>query len=348
MSRSETLVSSVENFLDVHTAWQADENQSVITEEYQTAIEDLLFTFAEGDMPSDLREVDRAVDGLRREWDRFSEYVSQSNPNPDRQFWGAVEQLERIHQGVIAPPQKPLESIKQLMEQKVSPTQIAIIYSHNGAGPFMHRGVPQPHKVIEEYSNPGSVLPAGFVHPAHAAKQKAAQEAKDRWVSRQKAKASAAPKAGPETFAELFAQGVTVEQIALIKCCSESEVLAEAKKLGVTPKTLEAIGRGPFDPEMSESDHHFLKGYTTAAEAVTDDPADVDDESGEDIEEDADEEIQPEPLSDEELRQEIIERSEAGENSATIASELGITVQKAAAVVASYRRQMSASGEQNG
>lgn len=338
MSRTQTLMDSVENFLVIHENWSKDENQPVLTDEYQQGLEDLLFTYADGDMPSEMREMDRAVSILQTEWEKYVEYVTKSEPNPRDEFWAAVSRLRGVRDGVVNPPDRPLETVKQLMDQKVAPSQIAEIYAHNGKGPFMRNGIPQPHLVQLEYDKPGSVLGEEFVHPAQAEKLKAAEEAKARWEARRAAKEASKPKPGEETIQELHQQGLTVEQAAAVKCCTSAEIVAEAAKLGLTFPEWTATSRSVYDKAMTEADQRFVEGLEARREAeaapVEAQPEAQDDEIDEDPEED-DEEL---------IELEIIEAHERGEDSTVIARNLkkahpGLTVQKVAGVIRSYKNQ---------
>ncbi len=337
-NRTEDLLQSVDNFLSVHQQWSEDNTIEVLTEEYEQGIGDLFNEFSEGDMPGGMRELDRAVESLRMEWEAYEGYVSKASPMPNSAFWSAVAKLRSVRDGARDPDERPLESVELLHRQGVSPHQIAIIYSHNGIGPFMRNGIPQLHLVEQEIAKPGSVIGKDFVHPAKIEQARKSKEAKERWKQRTAATRRQAPTPGQESFEELLRQNLTVEQIAIIKCCSHDEVLAEANKLGIKPAdpvNLTTL-RAPHEPKVTKAQEQSL-GTPNLPEVTEDDePGDEGDEE----EDDVGELLDP-------LELQALEMSDKGISATQIAKDLNLKTAECAAMLKAAKKkrdEASASG----
>lgn len=191
MERSDILVASVLNVCKLRDAW-LESGTPRISNDFVEAMDELTGVFDDGDIPAECRVLFNEYPKVREEWRQFGEYASERNPSPRQAFFSALATMEQYlieHDDEWEAP--PLESLKDLSEQKVSYRQMCYIYSHKGKGPFMRKGVPQPHLVKREMDKPGTVLcgewlgPDGkFQHPATRERLAASQRVEKRLVQR--------------------------------------------------------------------------------------------------------------------------------------------------------------------
>lgn len=235
--RETDLLSAVDLFLQQYALWVEAEHQDLLTDEFQDSLLAMVDEFAVGDMPGSCRDLDDVVRSLGRVWAEYEEQVSQQEPMPRSTFWEAVERLAETRRGQKPWEAKPLESVAMLHAQGVTHRQIALMYSYsptgqdrNRVGPFWRNGVPQDHLVEKELQNPGSVIPADFVHPADLAARQSEALRRQRRLQRIETLATTAPvNKPPESIEELLRQGVSVRQIAKMHGVSVAVVLEEAK-----------------------------------------------------------------------------------------------------------------------
>lgn len=194
MDRSDVLVASVLNVCKLRDAWM-ESGAPRISNDFVEAMDELTAVFDDGDIPADCRVLFNEYPQLREEWRRFGDYASDRNPAPVQGFWNILTAMENYlldHADDFEAP--PMETLKELMEQKVPYRQIAIMYSHRGKGPFMRKGVPMPHLVKRELDKPGSVITAdmreggslegAYIHPAVTERLAAGRRVEKRLIQR--------------------------------------------------------------------------------------------------------------------------------------------------------------------
>ena len=238
-AREDDLIIAVLDTLQ-QRAIQLNSEEPQLATEFMTAVGTMIDTFQNGDIPRDCLSLFRQVEKLKAEWDDFEMYVSPKEPRPRNPFWLILNEIE--NELTYAPPQVndvPTESVAELKKQGVTDYQICTIYGHEGKGPFMKNGLPQPHLVRAEMARPGSIIPKEFEHPRLAGEREKA--AKYRNPVAQRASElreersariieEAAPPApiGAESIEELLLAGVPEVQIVKIKQCTMAEI-GEAK-----------------------------------------------------------------------------------------------------------------------
>lgn len=222
-SHSENLNALAAELIRYHKVWQTDQNRPDPDDPYWDRVNMLINAFESGEIPADCRRLAVVVSQLQQAAERFEQRDDQNNyyPRDEIGFWQAVEQLQKTIAG--KPPEqalKPLESIKELVEQKVNHWQIAKIY-----GLLDDSGEPQPHLVQKEIDNPGSVINKDWIDP-RVKELRANEDAADRYATQlQESKGQAAKRTPcPETPAELWQQKVSVEQSAKMLCKTVDEV----------------------------------------------------------------------------------------------------------------------------
>jgi hypothetical protein len=329
MDRETELVEVVSRFLQVHNAWANSPTEN-LTEEYENAAEIMLRGFESGDVPERCRALLGRVDYARSQWQSFQAYRSKLHPKPRDAWWSAVEALLKEVEGLAVDEERYIEPVYLLLEQKVGVNQIAHhIYGHNGVGPFLKNGVPQPQLIYKEGREPGSVLGADWVHPAEAERRAARKAYLAQRLEQTRALAKAHADA-PETIDELLEQGVGVKQIAQMKGVSMNDVIQIAKKLGKDV--------GPVPAPIVVPTPESLAG------PIADDDLDFDDDDDDEDEDDDDstDESSDVTASIDPVDARILELSAAGKSAAEIGKELNVTTQKAAAVVRAHKGRQPA------
>jgi hypothetical protein len=286
--REDELILAAQRMLDEHEAWENSDSQQ-IPESFLIAVDDCCTTWHAGDIPERCRSVLPTVERLTTHWREFETYASNREPIPRREFWEAMGAIRNAL--TWAPPvvqEFYCESVQELLDQKVTPRQIALIYSHEGKGPFMVDGQPQPVLVQREARTPGSVLPVDFKHPRTLAEQ-AARERYSNFVAyrakslkecgnRQHGTEIAPHLApvGPEAVEDLIGQGLNDHQISVTKSMPLDEVRRmreelDAAKRGAARATIPFPSNVTDDedaPEITDGQiADYLAGNPTATNA---------------------------------------------------------------------------------
>lgn len=340
MSRETELLSAADKFIATHNQWVDSPESKLITQGYEDALLECVREFASGDLPATCRSLAAAVDALSDEWSDYEGYVSQSAPMPKDTFWEAVQKLITERVGSTPDTRKPIEPVRVLLKQKVTPRQIAVIYSHNGNGPFMRNGIPQEHLVYKESETPGSVIPKDWTHPADEARLAESRKTEDLRITRLASKGTTF-KPCPESIEELLRQKVFPNQIAQMRGCSVEQVLAEAERLSI-PTT--ASAKESLD---------LARQHNPALPAAEDDApylGDDDDETelAEEADVEAAGEAEAEVSSELPVEEQIAALADDGLTSKQIADRLGISIQKAAGVIRRLKQQAPEAVAANG
>lgn len=214
--RAEQLVELVAEFLRVHNAYVEDDNQQNPTEVYWDALEAVLDSFAEGEIPASCRELAAAVERLAEEFEVYDNRHNVSVMYPHEAFWTARQAVATLFEQSKARELPPLESIAQLDAQKVSHRQIAQIY-----GFVDQQGRVLPHLVQKELDSPGSVTKTpGAIDgrtwrdPRIVDDEPSAERHHSELLAKRQAVAEVDQQACPESARDLWEQGVSVNQAA--------------------------------------------------------------------------------------------------------------------------------------
>lgn len=214
MSRATDLFEAVDRFTDAHDTWADDQNSSHPTLSYWNALDAMLATFENGDLPAECRELASRVWALAQERVKFDASEAAS---PGHSFWLARERLADMAKRTRESPEKRhLEPIAELHRQNVPHEQIARIW-----GLVREDGSGKAYLVQQELNSPGSVITPDFVHPDDALRLREAQESRRRYLelSSQLGQQAIQTKIEedppcPETPLELWLQNVSVRQAA--------------------------------------------------------------------------------------------------------------------------------------
>lgn len=259
MATSTTAKQMAELFIQTHNAW-VDSPHDLLTDEYEEALKACVDEFKTADMPSDMRDLLDAVAELGVRYDAYEDYVTKRQPMPRSEFWAAVSMVKDALAGQEITYQRTIEPVDMLLAQGVSHNQIAHhIYGCNGEGPFLRNGVTNSAAILQEVKEPGSIIKV-WVHPNERERVATDRKREARRLERLEQKTSVNIPVGPETFEELFKQGVPINQIADIKQCSVEQVMAEAKRIGVKPvlalntNTISPYENAPSAAQLRQAD----------------------------------------------------------------------------------------------
>src|SRR5262245_59244008 len=115
--RSEQLRTVAQEFCQMHDAWVNDEHRSIIDGIYSSAIDNLLKTFSDGDIPADCRELAEAVGEFSKQVQEFDDNGDQVPPEGS-DFWKAREGIAEVLQDERQVNRRAaLEPIARLREQ---------------------------------------------------------------------------------------------------------------------------------------------------------------------------------------------------------------------------------------
>jgi len=212
-------------------------------------------SFEAGDIPDEVRALEETLGPLANEYDNFLDNESDLAGYPQQSFWAAFEKFrETIERPQQETPLRPLESIKQLHDEKVTHNQIAKMY-----GLVDERGNPQGHLIQKELDAPGSVIGPDWKDPRVKELEAKRSAASRHAAAIQKAR-TPNPKAPPcpETPRELWEQRVSVEQSAKMLQQTEDEVRAQFAK---------------WDDEVHQATKDKAKANTPPAKPAQTNPA---------------------------------------------------------------------------
>lgn len=254
--RQQFLTDVTKSFLEARVAWVESETP-YITAGLEQAVDDLVESFGEGDIPGELRRLERTVtDELAPHWSAWKRVAALSKDNtllPSGDFWKAVDHLEDALQLAEPRPVQEVETIAELKAQKVSDAQICKIY-----GWIDGNGTPEIWRLQEEIREPGKHT-ENWVNPNERRRQE--QEAREKDVSkrianRQASKIKQLTEPGPESIETCLRQGLSLRQTMKITKKNRDEILAEAQRLGLPapPENYEdpRTKRSPMEPEIAE------------------------------------------------------------------------------------------------
>lgn len=262
-ARENEILQAVDRFLKEHNEWASSTDRETPDEDYWDAYDEMIRVVDEGDTPRSLRQLVAGVGTLDRERIKFDHSQEDADDQmPHAEFWAAREDLAHVRTTQARDDialLKPLETIQELREQKVTDSQIAKIY-----GLFMANGEPASHLIQREIDKPGSVIDAKWVDP-RVREIRAEREAKEResdedareGLSARRRRAEQEEKPCPETPHELWEQKVSVAQSAKMLKMTETKVAELFKRFAKEREDMLAgkgapKNRAPAEPESSD------------------------------------------------------------------------------------------------
>lgn len=243
---------------------------------------------------------------------------------PTADHWKAWEALEDYAVAQKQRPVPPVESIKDLYDQKVPERQICGIY-----GFLLPNGSPDFAKIRQERDAPGTHVKPGFLTPTQlqimARQSQLVSDIRGDRLKRN-AKLRAATLEAPESIEELVRGGVSLDQICKMKRVSAAAVKAECESLGVPVPAEDYSGTllqpGAYDraksPEFERAQDAFLNA-APGADAATDEMP-----SGLSLEEE---------VGEANLEEQVIVYAQGGMDARAIAAEVKQPISKVKAIL---------------
>lgn len=258
--RKREIIAAVSTMIDEHDRWAADPDApEVPTQRMEFAIDAAILECSHGDVPGDCRQLVAAMELLAGEWSLYKSGKWGAGQRPLESFWNAFRSVMTARQGATRAVRKSIEPVAELIRQKVSHQQIALIYGGE-RGPFMVEGSIQVALILQEAKEPHSVVPADWVHPNEIEReQQELDDLKGRLAAMQEQPQHST---GSSTVEQMLRSGANVQQIAMVKKISDNEVRAIAAGLGIEPVELESLTgsvRSPYDREIQEEQDTALQ-----------------------------------------------------------------------------------------
>ena len=274
--RRNYLLAVVDNLLTEHEAW-SDDDAPGLSADLEARITETCDQFADGDIPGDCRKLDRLVDKLREQWMAFDSrrglVRETTDLIPDGAFWSVLEEIRKARAKATEVTYAPLETLAQLDAQKVSDRQICIIYGWAKSAqdsPEVWRKALQT--LAEERAEPGRHLGREvFVHPMERERQ--ARQEQSRQIAERIREATArrlkeANDSPPESWEQLFTEGVSAKQIARMMHVTVDEVFSKAAELGFDAPSVDyedvRNARAPQEPELPEATERAMRHASRA------------------------------------------------------------------------------------
>lgn len=259
MSRITEILQAVDQLLKVHDDWEADDTAPVQpTEAFEQAIITAIETGDNGDVPAQCREICQALARLRVEWDAYAAgHARTADHRPIGRFWGAFRNLINCRAGAETYTPKQPEPVWMLIEQKVTYHQIAFhIWGHRGQGPFITAsGQPDIEKILDEAKNPGKWT-KDWIHPDQLAIANHRQGELKRRLSAVSVREDVPQTVEKASIEDMLREGQYPDVIARVKHTTLEEVMAVAKKHGLTPNERPNLAamRAPQEPSLPGAD----------------------------------------------------------------------------------------------
>ncbi len=256
----------------IHNWAKDDTLPPPVPDEVALAIEQTDMVCHSGDIPQSCQSLVTAVSRLlveHKKYENYEEGARQPNNAPSPSWWGAAKAVVQSRQGIERPKSYRRESVKVLLAQNVSRTQIAsTIYGHRGVGPLMQaNGTPDDFLIDKEAAEPGSVLIGypDWVAPWEATQSQAAKDSIASQLEALDRREAGRRYNDPETVEQMLRGKCYVQQIMRGKGVTRKQVLEEAERIGVDaidqpgwqPDPVDVflgddVERTPFDKEAME------------------------------------------------------------------------------------------------
>lgn len=268
VQRKDQIVHAVKQLVDVHDAWVADEQATLVTENFVDAAEYAINVCTHGDLPADCRELARAVEGFGKLW---AAYQASGDVRPPAGIWGAFKEMVRALEGATREVSRTIEPVHVLYDQLTADKfsgrdeQIARMYGQRvelpnskpkWTGPFFDNNErpdselifqqAQFEKGVKGYER---VLPEGWIHPAEEARTKLHNADFENRLERIDDLKTDEKHEDPATIEAMLREGAYVSQIAKAKHVTEEAVRAVAAEHGIEATEFEGYGAHRSDHE---------------------------------------------------------------------------------------------------
>ena len=239
MSEPSQILEAVDNLLQIHEDWANNPDPAlkyIPPKELEDSANYLFEVSMYADVPATLRELVAAVDEFRLQWELYATgAIEQNTGGPKATLWRALNKVIATRAVSSELRVKRPEPVKVLLDQKVTPQQIALsIYGYDGKGPFVKDGEIQFELIKQEAENPGSVIPPEWIPPYEEARLRQHHiQVKRRTAQVDDMIEKTSPK--PQDPVSLLREGQFIDVIAEVCNLTQAEVRGIAKVIGVEP-----------------------------------------------------------------------------------------------------------------
>lgn len=270
-TRKETLTIAIKELIHVWKEWRFDRELHDLTEDFKNAVIRTCELYRRGDIPAELRKIDKLVEELHREWN-FLANTMDSTPEgqpvyPRPEFWRALEMIDAEATRTIVQKKSYPRPEGQLLRDAALPgmtePQLCRMYGFTSDG--TGRGKPDHGQLHAALDDPKAYFAA---HPEWKWPEQRRDEIRDeeqqqreaelmvQWRRRVKS-AEAMAKGAQETIEELLElPNITAKQICRMKrvdgrpmTLQELTEYCEARGLETPPWEAAGIGVGDSDEE---------------------------------------------------------------------------------------------------
>lgn len=219
-----------------------DKLPNSVPDDLAAAIENSELINHQGDIPQSCQELIWKLSTLaenQRKYDAGHEDCKERNGEPTQRWWASMREVIKARSGAEGVRHIRMESVKDLLEQKVSRMQIAgSIYGRRGSGPLMQsNGIPDDFLIDKEAATPGSVLIGwpDWIPPWEQEIQRQQRLKVQGQLTALEKRSEPRQYTDPATIEEMLKDGCYVQQIEKGKHVSREVVLEAAAKLGIKP-----------------------------------------------------------------------------------------------------------------
>lgn len=216
-NRRKYLFTCIQEAITEHGVWSSEGGEIAVLPDgrFDRALTALFEAFETGDMPEELRPIDRILGDFQRDYREYHDRMALSqnwNLSPPASMAGLMSKLSDLFVQIQMPPAPDIESIAELDKLKVSDAQIARMYGWTKID-----GSPDVHRVqVQRREAPDKRRPNPLNEQREAARQREAKRMEEA-VARQQKREEAANAVAPESIEELIEQGVSGQQICDMK-----------------------------------------------------------------------------------------------------------------------------------
>lgn len=271
VERKHEILKAVDEFRDAFQRWLNDDRSDEIEEHgpLADAIDMMVAVCAAGHTPEQCLPLAIAVQRLGVEWDRYNAgQWTEPLKTPMPSFHAAVTAIEEARKEAAPPKKRPRDDVAELIAQKVSMRQIAIMFGYRNPvtkewhGPFFTDGRHDETLIRREAGTPGSVIPEDWEHPREVEERRRFQEDMQNRLTRIDRRANdASAKAGKRKVkpTEKDVVEYLANEHAYPAMCVKrwditlDEVLAIAAKHGIEPIDADEDRKRPPRPEPTAS-----------------------------------------------------------------------------------------------
>lgn len=258
--RKTEILDAVDSMLTAHDEWVLNDSEKYITDRMELVFDRAVLVVTKGgDIPRGCVQLMISVSIWAVEWAAYKRGNWDSQRRPRGEFWDRFNAIRIERQGIQQFAARTIESVRQLRHEKLTDLQIARAYGKRinedlWIGPFFDaRGGTRFDLIQKEHDTPGSVIPAGWIHPNDEDTLAANLKELEGRLKAVPIPENSSSAEDPASIEELLREGAFPAQIARVKKTTLDHVYEVAKTLGLTPNELPNLGamRAPGENQIT-------------------------------------------------------------------------------------------------